>query len=196
MNFRLRFLIREYIKEQITQHENFNNKDLTKIGGSLVNKLQSLGFIIKKSSVSFKNAYCFDAEKLGNVYQVNIRKKLHSINEDSVEKFDRNELKKLFPDMFKNVQQSTQQQQRKNVLNSTINNNNNLQKKNVNNDDTVPLNHNDVFFGNIQYTIEFQDKSKDYNIALQTTMVFNSKENKFDNFINQIVDEIIKKLGK
>lgn len=181
-----KLLIREYIKEYIDQHENFKDKDLNIIGKNLIGKLESVGFIIKKSNVSFQNVYTFDAEKLGKVYQVNIRKKFHSINEDEVEKFDRNQLKKLFPDMFKNINDK----QSKNVIKSATKN---INQKNDYDDDTIISRNDDILYArNFEYTIEFQDKSKNYDVVIQHKKIFNNKKDNFENFANQITSEVVK----
>jgi len=181
-----KLLIREYIKEYIDQHENFNDKDLNLIGENLTNKLQNIGFMIKKSNVSFSNVYTFDAEKLGKVYQINIRKKFHSINEDEVEKFDRNQLKKLFPDMFKNIGDK----QNKSTLKSATKN---INKFDDFDDDTIVSRTDDLLYArNFEYTIEFQDKSKNYDVVIQHKKIFNNKKDNFENFANQITSEVVK----
>ena len=89
-------LIRSFIKEYVSQHENFNSNDLKKIGTFLISKLEEKSFLVKRSNVSFNNMFCFDAEKLGKTYLVCVKKKFHSINEDSdIETFNRKELENL-----------------------------------------------------------------------------------------------------
>lgn len=188
---KFKFLIREYIKEYIEQNQNFIHKDLNIIAKILINKLENLGFIINRSSLSLKNISAFDAEKSGKVYQVIIRKKINPINEDEVEKFDRNELKKLFPDMFKNVNKTQNQNFKPNTPIKSA-------TKNLNNqdhfeDNTLILNDDDFMFsGNFEYIIEFQDKSKNYDVVIQHRKKFNNKKENFENFAEQFTGEIIK----
>jgi len=187
-----KFLIRQYIKEYIDQHENFKDKDLNIIGKNLINKLQNVGFLIKKSNVSFPNVYTFDAEKLGKVYQVNIRKKFHSINEDGVEKFNRDELKKIFPSMFKNNTQGSY------VKNKNLTN---ISKKSIDHneydDDTIVSRTDDILYArNFEYTIEFQDKSKNYDIVIHHKKIFNNKKDNFENFVNEFISDIVKNFNK
>lgn len=187
---KFKLLIREYIKEYIEQNQNLTLKDLNIIGKMLVNKLENLGFIISRSSLSLKNILAFDAEKSGKAYQVIIRKKINPINEDEVEKFDRNELKKLFPDMFKNVNKTQNQNFKHNTSIKSATKNLNNQEDYEN---TLIINDDDfVFAGNFEYIIEFQDKSKNYDVVIQHRKKFNNKKQSFENFANEITSEIIK----
>jgi len=181
-----RLLIRQYIKEYISQHDRFSDNDLNEIGKCLTRRLSEVGFIVRKSNVSFNNVFCFDAEKLGKVYQIFIKKKFHSINED-IETFNRDELKKLYPDLFKNKNQSFKQNNKSATVNANITLN-----TDDNDDHTVLSPDNNLYKRNFEYTIEFQDKSKNNDIVIQHKKTFSGNKEQFKNFIEQFISELMK----
>lgn len=185
----IRKLIKSFINEYVSQHENFNSNDLKKIGNFLISNLEQKNFIIRRSNVSFNNVFCFDAEKSGKMYLVFVKKKFHSINEDNdLQTFNREELKKLYPDLFKNKVSSNQ-------LNGTIKNKNisNFSNHNSNYEtEDTDIAGRDVYLRSFEYYIEFQDKAKNSDIVIQHKKVFNPKNESFEDFAKQIVIEVTK----
>lgn len=189
----IRVLIKEYIKEYVSQHDNFNDNDLNDIGKSLSSNLSQIGFMIRKSNVSFKNVFCFDAEKLGKVYQVFIKKKFHSINED-VETFNRNdpELSAFLKQMGnKNLSLKLPQQQ-KEKSNQTFKTTKNYKHDDDELDDTIMSPDNNLYKRNFEYCVEFQDKSKNNDIIIQHKKIFNGNKEEFKNFTEQFISELMK----
>jgi hypothetical protein len=187
----LKKLIKEYIKEYVSQHNEFNYSDLNDIGKVLSNNLSKIGFIIRKSNVSFNNVFCFDTEKLGKVYQIFIKKKFHSINED-MQTFNRNdpELSAFLKQMGnKNLSLKSSQKEKPN---QTFKTTKNYKLDDDESDDTIMSSDNNLYKRNFEYCIEFQDKSKNNDIIIQHKKIFNGNKEEFKNFIEQFVYELMK----
>ena len=88
--------------------------------------------------------------------------------------------------MFKNVSDK----QNKSTLKSATKN---INKFDDFDDDTIVSRTDDLLYArNFEYTIEFQDKSKNYDVVIQHKKIFNNKKDNFENFANQITSEVVK----